>query len=208
MWRRSIPGAHGPTRRPPRSVLGLELDANAVARMRARGFSAVHARVEECEVIQKGTLDLATMFHVIEHVADPRTEVRRVAEWLVPGGLLALETPNVDSWDARRWANGLWGGYHIPRHWHLFSPETLSELVRSIGLEPVALSFKTGHSFWLWSFHHVARYGIPPRPRFSKHLSPLGGFLPLLAAVTLWDVLRSAAGYRTSAMLLIARKSA
>jgi 2-polyprenyl-3-methyl-5-hydroxy-6-metoxy-1,4-benzoquinol methylase len=186
---------------------GLELDAKAIEGICARGLRGVHARVEDCDEIPAGSLDLATMFHVIEHVADPAAVVRHIAKWLAPGGVLAMETPNLDSWDARRWASGIWGGYHIPRHWHLFTPETLLKLARNSGLEPVALTFKTGHAFWLWSLHHLARYGTPPRPRLAACFSPVGGSLPLLAGVTAWDLARAALGFRTSAMLLIARRA-
>ena len=61
-----------------------------------------------------------TMFHVIEHVADPPRVAERVARWLAPGGVFAVETPNLESLDARLFRERYWGGYHFPRHWHLY----------------------------------------------------------------------------------------
>ena len=52
-------------------LYGLELDPATVERLRARGYQAFCARVEECEDIPEGSLDLITMFHVIEHVDAP-----------------------------------------------------------------------------------------------------------------------------------------
>jgi SAM-dependent methyltransferase len=145
------------------------------------------------------------MFHVIEHVDDPAAVVKKVASWLAPGGVFALETPNLNSYDARLFKPSYWGGYHIPRHWNLFTPDSLFELLRRAGLEPCKVLYQTGHSFWLYSFHHTLRYGKRPRPRLARWFDPLRS-LPALALFTGFDKLRAALGCRTSAMLVLARK--
>lgn len=190
---------------PKAHIHGLELDPATVARLRGEGFQAHCERVETCTQIADGALDLVTMFHVIEHVESPAAVIRRVAGWLAPGGVLALETPNLDSWDARRFQERWWGGYHIPRHWTLFTPETLSAMLREQGLEPFAVRYQTGHSFWMYSFHHALRYGATPRPRLASRFDPLRNVVPL-AALTALDLARAAVGARTSAMLVLARR--
>jgi SAM-dependent methyltransferase len=184
---------------------GLELDANVVRPLAEAGFQAFCERVEECGQIPDGRIDLATMFHVIEHVDDPGRVVRKVADWLAPGGVFAVETPNLASLDRRWFQHRHWGGYHIPRHWHLFTPATLSRLLRDSGLEVIGTSYQTGHSFWMYSFHHRLRYANRPWPRLARLFDPLKG-LPFLAAFTAFDKLRAAVGFPTSAMLLLARK--
>lgn len=124
-----------------------------------------------------------------------------------PGGIFAVETPNLDSWDARLFRDQYWGGYHIPRHWSLFRPETLTRLLQQSGYEVLATEYKTGHSFWLYSIHHWLRYQGKPRVALARRFDPMGS-LVALAAFTGFDILRKAAGFRTSAMLLIARKPA
>lgn len=186
-------------------IHGLELDAAVVAKLRGEGFQAHHDRVETCTAIPEGSLDLATMFHVIEHVDAPSKVLERVATWMAPDGVLALETPNIDSWDARRFRDRWWGGYHTPRHWTLFDPETLEAMLRRHGFEPFAVRFQTGHSFWMYSFHHRLKFGDPPRPALAKFFHPLHSVLPL-AAFTALDLLRGALGQRTSAMLVLARR--
>ncbi|HVU64375.1 MAG TPA: class I SAM-dependent methyltransferase [Phycisphaerales bacterium] len=187
---------------------GLELDPSSVERLRARGFAAVCARVEDCREIAPASLDLATMFHVIEHVDDPRAVVEGVAAWIAPGGVFAVETPNIAAWDARLFARTYWGGYHVPRHWNMFTPVTLARLLRDAGLEVVATRFQTGHSFWMYSMHHLTRYAGASRPRLSRMFDPFGGWpaLPALAAFTAFDKFRAALGVQTSSMLMIARK--
>ncbi len=191
---------------PRERIHGLELDADVVASLRREGFQAHHDRVETCTAIPAGSLDLATMFHVIEHVDSPATVLDRVSEWMAPGGVLALETPNLDSWDARKFRDRWWGGYHFPRHWTLFTPETLQAMLRRHGFEPFAVRFQTGHSFWMYSFHHRLRYGDPSRPRLARRFDPLRSVVPL-AGFTALDLLRGALGARTSAMLVLARRT-
>jgi SAM-dependent methyltransferase len=204
---------------------GLELDAKVVEKLNAQGYVGLCERVEDCRTIPRASIDLATMFHVIEHVDDPRAVVRTVADWLAPGGIFAVETPNIDSLDARLFGGTYWGGYHIPRHWNMFSPPTLSRLLTDAGLEVVGTRYQTGHSFWMYSLHHATRYKgtltrdervrerISPktlRARASRVFDPFGGLpsLPALAACTAFDKARIMLGRRTSSMLMLARKPA
>jgi 2-polyprenyl-3-methyl-5-hydroxy-6-metoxy-1,4-benzoquinol methylase len=186
-------------------IHGLELDAAVVASLRGEGFNVECARVEDAEFTPR-SIDMVTMFHVIEHVDAPDRVVSRIAGWMPPGGLLAIETPNLDSLDQRLFTDGLWGGYHIPRHWHLFTPPTLQRLLRSAGFVPRATLYQTGHSFWMYSFHHRLRYAERPRIALSRFFDPFSSVVPL-AAFTGFDLARSALGARTSAMLMIAERA-
>lgn len=190
---------------------GLELDQRTVDRLQAQGFVGLNRRVEDCREIADGTIDIATMFHVIEHVEDPAMVVRRMAGWLSPGGVLAVETPNIESLDARLFGRTFWGGYHIPRHWNMFSRRTLCQLMERAGLEIVGVYFQTGHSFWLYSVHHWLRYGPTQRlggRMLSRMFDPFGGVpaLPALAAFTAFDKVRAGCGMQTSSMMVIGRK--
>jgi 2-polyprenyl-3-methyl-5-hydroxy-6-metoxy-1,4-benzoquinol methylase len=190
---------------PQGGLFGLELDDRIVEKLQARGLQVFCERVEDCGRFTDGTFDLITMFHVIEHVDSPRTVVERLAEWLAPGGVLAVETPNLDSLDAHLFRTGKWGGYHIPRHWHLFRPATLSRLLESVGLEVEAVRYETGHAFWMYSFHHALRYRDRPQPRLARVFDPLASVAPL-AAFTAFDRVRATLGAKTSSMLITARK--
>lgn len=191
----------------PARLYGLELDERVVARGRERGYRVYGESVETSASIPLGAIDLATMFHVIEHVADPGAVVRKIATWLAPGGVLALETPNFDSLDARLFRSGYWGGYHIPRHWHVFSRQSLTTLLEQNGFTIEAVQYQTGHSFWLFSLHHSIRYNrVLPLPWLAPLFHPLKS-LPMLMLATLFDLARAKLGFRTSAMLFIARRT-
>ena len=193
----------------PRSKLyGLELDQAVVDHLRAEGYAGVfRERAEDSTSIPDGQIDLVTMFHVIEHVNDPGAVIRRISRWLSPTGVLALETPNLESWDARIFQRTYWGGYHIPRHWNLFMPTTVSHLLDRNGFQAVATIYQTGHSFWMYSFHHLARYHGASRPRLGKLFDPVRSLLGI-GAFTGLDLARRACGARTSAMLLVCMKKA
>jgi len=187
-----------------RDVHGLELDQRVVDTLVAEGFDVQCARAENASIPDRA-IDLATMFHVIEHVAAPDLVVSRVAGWLSPGGVLAVETPNLDALDQRLFANRYWGGYHIPRHWHLFTEQTLARLLRGAGLEPITTMYQTGHTFWMFSVHHWLRYSGRPHVQLARLFDPFNSVM-LLAAFTAFDKARAAAGMRTSSMLMLARR--
>jgi 2-polyprenyl-3-methyl-5-hydroxy-6-metoxy-1,4-benzoquinol methylase len=193
---------------PRANLYGLELNESVVGQLREEGYAGVACeRVEDASAIPAGGIDLATMFHVIEHVDDPGAVIKRISEWLSPGGLFALETPNLDSWDARIFRGTYWGGYHFPRHWNLFTPATIARLVRKSGLEIVGTTFQTGHSFWMYSLHHAVRYQGASRPRLAELFNPVRSLVGI-SAFTAVDMLRGAFGANTSAMLVICRKPA
>ncbi len=77
--------------------------------------------------------DVIASFHVIEHVDSPRSFIRAAAERLKPGGVLALETPNIDSLPYKilkaRWRQ------FIPEHYFFFDPKTIARLVSDCGLK-------------------------------------------------------------------------
>jgi len=56
---------------PKDRIYGLDLSDEQVQRLCRRGYRAYRRQVEDCSEIPAGSIDLAIMFHVIEHVADP-----------------------------------------------------------------------------------------------------------------------------------------
>jgi hypothetical protein len=53
--------------------------------------------------------------------------------------------------------------------------------------------------------HHWLRYAGTPHRRLARFFDPIGSLM-FLAAFTLWDKVRGALGFRTSAVLMLARK--
>lgn len=76
--------------------------------------------------------DVVASFHVIEHVDSPRSFIAAAAQKLKPGGLLVIETPNIDSLPFKilksRWRQ------FIPEHYFFFDPRTMAQLLSHNGL--------------------------------------------------------------------------
>jgi 2-polyprenyl-3-methyl-5-hydroxy-6-metoxy-1,4-benzoquinol methylase len=84
------------------------------------------------------SFDAITLWEYIEHIPDPRDEVRRLVELLKPGGMLALSTPNTGYWEAVHQPER-WREFKPPAHIGFFTEATLRWMLTSCGLEVVAL---------------------------------------------------------------------
>ena len=110
-------------------VEGIEPSAHAVA------GSIRRTSVEEAE-LDPGSLDVATVWHVLEHLEDPGRALDRIRSWLRPSGGLLVGVPNLASLQSQlggaRW-------YHLdaPRHRVHFTPRGVDGLLRAHGFEVV-----------------------------------------------------------------------
>ncbi|MEO2168570.1 MAG: class I SAM-dependent methyltransferase, partial [bacterium] len=133
---------------------GIDFEEDAIALAAANGHTTKLGRIEDAEYPAEH-FHVIYISHVIEHLASPRAFVSLSHRLLAPGGLLHVETPNVDCAEARLAGRTYWGGYHFPRHWHLFTPETLSRLGEECGFEVKSIEFATSPVFLNWTSHHI-----------------------------------------------------
>jgi SAM-dependent methyltransferase len=109
---------------------GLELNTQAAAAARARGFT-VHTR-QLAEFRPEQPYRVAVLSNVLEHVADPVAMLREVREILEEEGEVWVSLPNFSS----RWRQVFgrnWINWHVPYHlWH-FTPENLKEVMQRSG---------------------------------------------------------------------------
>ena len=119
---------------PEWTLVGIEFDEGAVAQCRERGFEAHVSRIEDF-ALENRDFDCVIMLQLLEHVEDPKLISERVFAMLRPGGIFVVETPNLAGLDFRLFRGRFWGHYHFPRHWHLFSTESLEGLLRASGFE-------------------------------------------------------------------------
>lgn len=109
-------------------VFGCELSENSarIARSRVRGEIAVGSFPSVG--YPSRYFDVVTMWDVVEHVSDPALFVREAFRVLRPYGLLALSTPNYNSF-TRKLIGAKWEAIIPSRHLQLFTPRTIKELV-------------------------------------------------------------------------------
>jgi len=82
--------------------------------------------------------DVITMFHVLEHLANPLRVLRQLNSRLSEEGLLIVEVPDIKSWGFRLFGKR-WRGLDLPRHITHFSLDTLTTLFDRAGFEPRAI---------------------------------------------------------------------
>lgn len=82
-------------------------------------------------------VDVVTMWDVLEHLTDPVAALAETPRWLRPGGLLVVQTQNVNSvtaaWMGRRWEQ------FVEFHLYHFSPRALRLALERAGLETVSI---------------------------------------------------------------------
>jgi len=124
----------------------VDIDARAGTLAEAAGHGFALGSIESFSANRP--FDLIFMLNLIEHVADPGSVLCKAADMLSPDGRLFLKTPNFDALDARLFRHRSWGGLHTPRHFVLFTRESLVELCRRSGLEVVSFNYTQGAPFW------------------------------------------------------------
>lgn len=131
-------------------VRGIELSESAVEHARAKyGLDVHHGTLETAELPDE-SFDIVTMWHVLEHLADPVEALRRVARVLKPGGLLLLGVPNFDSIEARIFGRR-WYSLDAPRHLSHFTPHTLAAAFITAGLIPRRIIYSPGTAGLVYS---------------------------------------------------------
>lgn len=98
------------------------------------GVNVTKARLESMH--DDSRWDAIAAFHVLEHVDNPRGFVEAVLTALKPGGVFAVEVPNIASRAAER-DRANWEALQPEFHrWH-FSPATLTRLLRDSGFTDI-----------------------------------------------------------------------
>lgn len=118
-------------------VTGIELHGKVAAYARDELELDVRAGAEH-EADWGGEYDCITLLGVIEDLDDPNACLKRCREHLADGGLLVVQTHNIDCWEAKFFGPH-WFNVEVPRHvWH-FSPDTLVMLLAGNGFRQEAL---------------------------------------------------------------------
>ena len=83
--------------------------------------------IENTGEITSNTVDVITMWHVLEHVPDLSRQIVELKRLLKPNGTIIVAVPNYNSFDAKHYQK-FWAAYDVPRHlWH-FSRRSIEKL--------------------------------------------------------------------------------
>ena len=149
---------------------GIDFDPEAVAMAQADGLNVSAGGYEALE--KAGGFDYITLSHVIEHVHQPRQVVEACFKALNPGGVLWMETPNIQSFGCARHGR-YWRGLDCPRHLTIFSPAALEALMREAGFIGIRDTSRLFVNLTTYSASERAAQGHETHARsLSKLLKP------------------------------------
>lgn len=80
------------------------------------------------------SFDVITMWHVLEHVDDLKTQTSELKRLLKPGGRLVIALPNYQSFDCQYYKQ-YWAAWDVPRHLNHFSAEVILSIIVSLEME-------------------------------------------------------------------------
>ncbi len=114
-------------------VVGVEQEAAPILQSPAPDFEVIPT--DRLGELPDESFDVVTLWHVLEHLAEPRATLAQVVRLLRPGGRLVVEVPNFESWQARMGPRQ-WFHLDVPRHLLHFERSTLDAMLESEGLKP------------------------------------------------------------------------
>lgn len=115
--------------------IGIEPDPDARQKALQKGVD-VEADLESLELSPE-SVDVITLWHVLEHIPDIPAVIRKLTKLLRPGGILIVAVPMANSYDAVHYKEA-WAAWDLPRHlWH-FTPESLHQMLKPAPIEYVA----------------------------------------------------------------------
>ena len=115
-------------------VLGLDNSPEAAAIAWRRQAAPAVCGLMENAPFPAGSVAGLTMFHVLEHLYDPRAYLIVARRLLAPDGRLVVQVPNAASWQFRLLGRS-WNGVDVPRHLFDFRDLDMEKLLESCGFE-------------------------------------------------------------------------
>jgi SAM-dependent methyltransferase len=118
------------------AVLGLDISAQAAAVAWRRQKVPAACGLLPDAPFRAGSCAVVTMFHVLEHLPDPRPYLESARLVLRDDGRLVVQTPDAACWQYRLLGRR-WNGLDVPRHLHDFRGRDLERLLAGAGFDVV-----------------------------------------------------------------------
>jgi 2-polyprenyl-3-methyl-5-hydroxy-6-metoxy-1,4-benzoquinol methylase len=110
---------------------GVDPTEESVAACRARGIEAHQLSIQEMADSPLGQFSVITLFHVLEHVADPLDAIKILKRSLSPGGIFAVSVPYSPMSFEADWRDPL---NRPPHHLSRWNERSLKALATSAGM--------------------------------------------------------------------------
>lgn len=160
-------------------VVGTEPDVKAAARLATREGFPVYGALEDLVRSGEQNFDVIVLSHVIEHLPDPTPTLAMLRTLLNAGGRLMLTTPNALSLGSRLFG-ATWRGLEPPRHFNVFSPDSLCQALSQAGLHVERIGTDVRLARGIWFLSYLARSGeseIEITQRAAHRLLKFAGYV-------------------------------
>jgi SAM-dependent methyltransferase len=168
-------------------VHGQEISAEAARGADPRAEIRVAASVADADY-PDSSLDEVIIWHVLEHLPDPRASLEAVHRALKPGGRLVVAVPNFESAQAR-WTGAAWFHLDLPRHLYQFPASALQRLLSEVGFDVLSehhFSLRQNPFGWMQSVLNCFP-GLPRNGLYELlHRRSADGGLPFDARTRFW----------------------
>lgn len=141
--------------------------------------------------ISNGSVDVITLWHVLEHLPDLQDAVELLLSKLKKEGLLVLALPNPESFDAEYYGK-YWAAWDVPIHFYHFKKQDIQRLANQQGLDLIETIKMPFDSYYVSLLSEEYKRG-------SKNW--------LKAAYTGWKSNRNAGKENSSSLTYILKKS-
>ena len=186
-------------------VHGVEISPEAARGADPRAEIRIASKLSEAGY-PDATFDEVIVWHVLEHLSDPRGTLEEIHRVLAPGGRLIVAVPNFSSAQAR-WTGAAWFHLDLPRHVYHFPLAALERLIERAGFEvgrAYHFSLRQNPFGWIQSVSNMIP-GLPRNGLYTLlHRRTAAGAVPFgpVTRVLLWAWLVVSAGPAIAASFL------
>ncbi len=130
--------------------------------------------LETFHALAPESLDVITMWHVLEHVYFLNEDFASIVSKLKSGGHIIIAVPNHASYDGRHYGK-FWEAYDVPRHLYHFDRNTLVDFVSKFDLKSVSVKPMVYDSYYVAMRSEVNKNGSMLRGLWVGFVSNLQG---------------------------------
>lgn len=121
-------------------VEGIDVSSAAATYVNSTLNIPLHVGQIKDIILADAAYDVVTMWHSLEHTADPNTHIQMARRWLKEDGILVVDVPNHEGYDARKaWSK--WPQWDLPFHFYHFTPRSLAALLEKHNFEIIRRKF-------------------------------------------------------------------
>lgn len=148
---------------------GLDVAPNAIQHVRELGFEVFHGELLDARLPSEH-FDVITAAELLEHLPDPRAELKEIARLLRPGGLFWTTTPHARGLAAR--VLGLkWRCISPPEHLQLFSVQGLKSLMLDVGFREIRLQTTGSNPIEIWNAARKKKAPVTTEQHYDRVLT-------------------------------------